>query len=269
VQDDRSYWLRRQRDLPELQAVGYRSRSAAFNEWIYRVRARITRDAIAWLVARLRPPVRVLDVGSGTGFYVSLWEERPELGELLGVDLSPDAVARLRDRYPAQRFEVVEVGSGKAISLGSTFDVVECFDVLYHLTDDGRFEAALRELATLVRPGGFLVITDNFPARDVTTRPHVRLRSADTYRRILLGFEEVYRVPQFLLLNVPSGIVRSWIRWPLVALWEAATWPARWQWGGAVQGRILAAADRRLLRLTGGRTPSTELAIFRREKRDA
>lgn len=264
MRDDRAYWIERQRQASEIRAVGYRTKSQAYNEWIYRVRARTTRRAIDWLLERLGQPVRVLDIGAGAGFYVGLWEERVELAELIGVDVSPESVARLRTRFPGRRFEVVEAGSGQWAGIGGGFDVVECFDVLYHITDDGRFEAALREMAERVRSGGFLMVTDNFPARSVTTRPHVRLRSTAAYARVLTGFEQVYSEAQFLLLNVPSGISSGVVRWPAVALWEAVTWAARWDAFGGVLGRALAGADRLLLPLLGGRSPSTKLVIYQK-----
>jgi SAM-dependent methyltransferase len=264
VRDDRTYWLARQRELEEIQAVGYRSKSAAFNEWIYRVRERTTRRIIGWVLEQQPGRVRVLDAGAGAGFYVALWEERAELEELVGLDVSPEAVQRLRARFPYRQFEVVELGSGDWGAVSGDFDVVECFDVLYHITDDARFESALGELAARVRPGGFLLLTDNFPRRDVTTRPHVRLRSEASYRRALTDFERVRSESQFLLLNVPSGIVRSGLRWPLVLLWEAVTWPARWNAPGWALGGLLAGADRLLLPLVRGRTPSTKLVVYRR-----
>lgn len=266
--DDAAYWGTRQRELAGIQAVGYRTKARSFNRWMYRVRERTTQRVLDRILPELGGRVRVLDVGAGTGFYVEVWDRRPELGALVGVDVSQDAVERLRSRYPEHEFWVAEVGAEGALPVEGEFDVVECFDVLYHITDEERFERGLRQVAERVRRGGYLLVTDNFPVRDVTTRPHVRLRSRRTYGRVLWDFEAVLEVPQFLLLNVPSGVVSPWLRWPLVALWEALTFPARFEAMGAVLGAVLAGADRLLLPAVGGRTPSTKLVAYRRGGRE-
>lgn len=264
MRDDGAYWGARQRELPNIRAVGYRTKAPGFNRWMYRVRQRTTDLVLDRILSELGTAVRVLDVGAGSGFYVELWRRRLELGELVGLDVSREAVDRLRARHPQHHFLVAEVGARAPLPLEGGFDVVECFDVLYHITDDARFERGLRQVADRVRPGGYLLVTDNFPRRDVTTRPHVRLRSRETYGGVLESFEPVLEVPQFLLLNVPSGVVTPWLRWPLVALWEAVTWPARVDPLGSAVGAVLAAGDRVLLPLVGRRTPSTKLAVYRR-----
>ncbi|MBI4522120.1 MAG: class I SAM-dependent methyltransferase [Gemmatimonadetes bacterium] len=264
MRDDGAYWARRQRSVAGIQAVGYRTKSAGFNQWMYRVRERTAGAVIARITRELGARIRVLDVGAGTGFYVRLWKNRPELVQLVGIDVSREAVERLRHLYPDCGFFVAEVGSGSQLPVEGSFDVVQCMDVLYHITEDGRFERALKQVAERVRPGGFLLVTDNFPARDVTTRPHVRLRSRATYARVLAGFEPVLEVPQFLLLNVPSGVAAPWLRWPLVLFWEVLTWPARVDPLGTALGAALATVDRALLPLVGSRTPSTKLAVYRR-----
>ncbi|MBI4540358.1 MAG: class I SAM-dependent methyltransferase [Gemmatimonadetes bacterium] len=264
MRDDGEYWNARQRELPALQAVGYRSKGVAFNRWMYRVRERTTGPVVERIVRELGPRMRVLDVGVGWGFYVEFWRRRLELVELVGVDVSPEAVERLAVRYPECEFRVAEVGADDPLPVEGQFDVVECFDVLYHITDDSGFERGLRQVAERVRAGGYLLLTDNFPSRDVTTAPHVRLRSRATYGRVLRGFEPVLEVPQFFLLNVPSGVVSPWVRWPLVLLWEAVTWPARFDAVGRVMGALFAMLDRLLLPRVGRWTPSTKLAVYRR-----
>lgn len=264
--DDGAYWTRRQEEEDEpLRAVGYRSKSRAFNRWMYRARWRTAGRVVEAVVEERGPDVRVLDAGSGSGFYVELWRHRAPGAEVVGVDVSADAIARLRARFPHQRFQVAELGSEPELPVEGDFDVVEAHDVLYHITGDGRFLTALRTLAGRVRPGGLLLVTDNFPSEDVTTRPHVRLRSLETYRSGLPGFTLEALVPQFVVLNVPSGIAAAWLRWPLVVGWEALTWLARFETVGWILGAALYGLDRLLLGAVGRRSPSTKLAVFRRE----
>ncbi len=85
----------------------------------------------------------MLDVGSGTGFYVGLWREAGA-ASIRGSDVSPTAVARLRTRaFPAIRIDRFDL-SGAAEDLpDGPFDLVSAFDVLFHLIDDAAYGRAL------------------------------------------------------------------------------------------------------------------------------
>jgi SAM-dependent methyltransferase len=98
---------------------------------------------------------RVLDAGCGTGGVLSQLDRR---ARAYGFDVSRDALgfcARRGHRRLA-RASITSVPFADA-----SFDGIVSLDVLYHraVTDD---HAALRELARLLRPGGFLIL--NLPA---------------------------------------------------------------------------------------------------------
>ncbi|MEX2527414.1 MAG: class I SAM-dependent methyltransferase [Gemmatimonadota bacterium] len=264
---DSTYWESRQETLPELQAVGYRSRSAGFNRWMYRARVRTTRGVVPRLLATGLPRsgARILDVGAGRGFWVEFWSRELESPRIWGVDVAPAAVEALRARFPEHRFAVADASSPGALpEVAGGFHLVQAYDVLYHITDDRRFRQTLRALGSAVCPGGLLLVTDNFPSEDVSTRPHVRLRAPESYERELPGFQLVADVPQYLLLNVPSGIRRPWLRWPAVLAWEGATTPARWDPMGTALGAILYGLDVALLPVLGRWSPSTRLRVYRK-----
>lgn len=67
----RDFWENRLEDDWTESGVGYRALGRPFNTWMYRVRE----EVFLREVGRLGPRgARVLDAGSGTGFYVDLWE---------------------------------------------------------------------------------------------------------------------------------------------------------------------------------------------------
>ncbi len=93
---------------------------------------------------------RILDAGCGTGNNLA---HLARLGRPVGVDLSEDALALSRTRG-------VTVVRGSLMALpfpDAAFDGVTSFDVLYHrwVVDD---RAAVRELARVLRPGGWLLV---------------------------------------------------------------------------------------------------------------
>ena len=101
----------------------------------------------------LRPGDDVLEVGFGGGALLSAILERTS-GRVVGIDLSAAMVVRARRRFAAiARLELFEA-SVAALPVGSgSIDKACSVNNLYFWPDP---EAAMRELARVVRPGGTL-----------------------------------------------------------------------------------------------------------------
>jgi cyclopropane fatty-acyl-phospholipid synthase-like methyltransferase len=96
---------------------------------------------------------RLLDAGCGTGEHALLAAARG--AEAVGVDISPRAIARARDKaaergLPA-RFEVADIL--RLGDLGMTFDVVVDSGV-FHVFDDADRARYVTSLAAVLPPGG-------------------------------------------------------------------------------------------------------------------
>ena len=92
--DPQEYWTTLHRDA-SLRAVGQSGLPAVFNVWLYRigrrnVRAFMRRHGLADLTG-----LSVLDIGSGTGFWIDVWRSMGA-SAIDGVELVPAAVERLR-----------------------------------------------------------------------------------------------------------------------------------------------------------------------------
>lgn len=115
-----------------------------------------------WLDAALRgrQGLAALDVGCGTGQTALRLACRPEIGSVVGLDPSREALAHARQRHA---FPLVR---GSALDLpfdDSKFDVVTCFDVLQHLPQGGDRRAA-GELRRVLNPGGVALVRANAQA---------------------------------------------------------------------------------------------------------
>ncbi len=132
----------------------------------------------AWLDPALAGagPLRVLDVGCGTGLVVN-WLRRDSLmGEPLGVDLSAHALAFGR------QCGATALGLATANGLpfpANDFDLVVCLDTLQHVSPEGADRETLLEFARVLKPGGRLYLRTN------SVLGHAPLRGADPnlYRR--------------------------------------------------------------------------------------
>lgn len=259
--DARRYWEERLSDDYSLTGVGFRRLGPGFNRWAYRVRQARFEDAVDRLELDAGS-VRVVDVGSGTGFYVDRWLQRG--AHVTGLDLTETAVDHLRRAYPGASFLRADVGDPSVVDqIGAgTVDVVSAMDVLFHIVDDAAYATALANIHALLRPGGHLLYSDAFvrgPTQRVEHRVSRSLPEVTTVMRDV-GLEVVDRRPFFWLMNDPQDSRNPVYK----ALWyAAAALISTSDRIGNLAGRLLYPLE---LRLTSRRSesPSTELMVCRR-----
>lgn len=254
-----SFWDQRlQRDYT-LKGVGFRRLGLEYNRWMYAVR----RDVFMETVRSTGLDIGrsdILDVGSGTGFYVDLWAE---LGasSVSGVDISETAVARLRDRHPQMTFSRADVGDEISPLPSSSYDAVSAMDVLFHIVDDRRFRNAIGNIHGALKPGGLFVWSDYFLHGREWRIQHQACRSLADIEGILdgSGFEISQRGPMFVLMANPLDA-----GWFVRMLWYAAASlvSVSERFGGAV-GRILYPREKRLI-ASRAEGPSTEIMVCRK-----
>lgn len=252
----RTYWDRRLEQTWSLQGVGLRSFSTGYNRWLYRVRHRIFHRAVREMDLDPRG-AEVLDVGPGVGFYTQRWLR---LGAAVtGVDIADSAVRRLRLRLPAARFEQLDI-SDPDPPLPGGYDVIDAFDVLFHIVDDDRYRQAIRNIHGLLREGGYFVFTDACARQRHQPMKHYVRRSFAEVEDVLLetGFDIVSRRPAFVFMLNPSDgshlLRRIWRRLSSLMKREST---------GGLVGAVLYGPELLLTRLRRT-SPTTEIVLCRK-----
>jgi SAM-dependent methyltransferase len=257
----REYWEERLAASWSLEGVGWQGLGEPFNRWMYAVRGRVFDRAVRRWVA-LRPDLRVLDVGSGTGFYLERWQKlgvpRPE-----GSDLTETAVDRLAAGHPGLVVHRFDAGGPPDDVPGRRFEAISAMDVLFHIVDDAAYARALENLARLLVAGGILLWSDNFVHAGAAGDRRQSSRTLGDIEALLerAGLRPLERRPMFVLMNTPidssSRALRAW--WEGLAGVASKHAALGWAAGAAVYPLELA-----LVRaLPEG--PSTELMVCRRE----
>ncbi|HXJ49579.1 MAG TPA: class I SAM-dependent methyltransferase, partial [Candidatus Acidoferrum sp.] len=122
------YWQERLGPF-DLAAVGFRDLGLPFNRWVYRARRRVFRRVIGSLGEQWTGK-QVLDIGSGTGFYVAEWSRAG--ASVTGSDLTRVAVERLRLAVPHAEFVQWDVAEEPPFR-DASYDAVSALDVLFHI----------------------------------------------------------------------------------------------------------------------------------------
>lgn len=134
--DDFAGWYERERHLPYHRMVD---------------------DLEVELVARYGTGKDVLEIGCGTGLILERVAAVARTAR--GIDLSPGMLARAR----ARGLSVVQASATELPIATESVDVAYSFKVLSHIQD---IETAMREMARVVRPGGW-VLAEFYNARSV------------------------------------------------------------------------------------------------------
>lgn len=198
--DTRRFWEERLRANPNLRGTGHRAFDLAYNQWLYQAQW----DSLDLLFGEHQvdlPGRSVLDVGSGTGFYLNYYLEHGAQ-PIYGLDITETSVQYLRATYPQGHFATCDI-SDPVLPLDRQFGLVSAMSVLYHVVDDAKFERAMANLCAHVETGGFLLLSDTFQQSWLPTGKHARFRPMQTYRDLLSrhALDVLDVLPVYYLMN--------------------------------------------------------------------
>jgi SAM-dependent methyltransferase len=148
---------------------------------------------------------RICDLGCGTGW---LSHDLAKLGEVTGVDLSPDGIELAKQRWPGPRFEVQDILVWRP---GVQFDLVVSSEVIEHVPDHGAY---IKTVEAILKPGGYLVLTTpNRRLKRAWDKAQAGEQSIENWLlppelRALLGGFEIVRAETFLFDYLYTGPFR-------------------------------------------------------------
>lgn len=173
---------------------------------------------LEFLVRRLRPGIRALNIGVGNGALERMAVRKGV--DIWSLDPSDRAIENLRKDL--RLGEKVQIGFCQAIPFpDGYFDVVVMSEVLEHL-DEEVFEATLAEVRRVLRPGGRFIGT--VPAREkledaIVVCPHcgIQFHRWGHKRSFSVGTLTV-ALKQYLLVD--SAYEQFFIDWESVGWWR-------------------------------------------------
>lgn len=132
-------------------------------------------------------PLRVLDVGCGTGHFLRmLGAALPGKARLFGLDLSPYYIARARELMPRDLDVSLVCDNAERLPfLDASFDAATSIFLMHEVPGDVRARV-LSELLRVVRPGGRVVVADS-----------LQLSDAPELQREILAFPSRFHEPYY------------------------------------------------------------------------
>lgn len=256
----KDYWEKRLEASFGLHGVGHINLGTHFNNWTYRIKAHVFRREMKSLGLRFGD-LNVLDIGSGTGFYIDIWRNLGA-GKIIGTDITDVAVEKLKRKYPGDEFHRVDIGENVDILGNREFDIISAIDVLFHIVDDAHYKTAVENVYSLLKPGGIFILSEFFPHLPAVRMEHLAARSLDEIESILAGagFEIVKRCPLLVLLNDPIDSESRRSRW----FWRRVVkYAARGEVPGYIIGALFYPLEMLLVSMMK-ESPTTELMICRK-----
>jgi 2-polyprenyl-3-methyl-5-hydroxy-6-metoxy-1,4-benzoquinol methylase len=194
-QEARDYWDTRHGAEADLRSGGNIGLSEEGNELIYSLRVGRLIEVLEYESAPTAP-LRILDAGCGKGYFSRALASFGH--EVDGIDTSNEAISDcLEQAHERESFAVSSLAEWCPPHL---YDVVVCIDVLFHILDDEEWQASVRNLGSLVRVGGRLVLADHGADQDRVWARHQKTRASSRYQGLLadLGFTYLRFVPNGL-----------------------------------------------------------------------
>lgn len=155
-----------QKDHARLQferwARGYDQ--SIFNELVFYPSIRACQEELyRWRATRTASPLRMLDVGCGTGTLLAMTARDAGIELLVGLDYSATMIRKAAEKAErlglASKLRAV-VGDAERLPFqDESFDVLTCCNSFHHYPDQA---SAVAEFRRVLRKGGLMVLIDGF-----------------------------------------------------------------------------------------------------------
>ncbi len=146
----------------------------------------------------------ILDVGTGTGDFVTVLKEVFSDAEITGVDPNTESLIQAKERYLEVTFK--EMSAEKLNFENSIFDLASISMALHHVPD---VKKSLTEIQRVVKPNGWIVVnelfSDNLNEAQETHKMYHHFRSKID-RLIGISHNETFKKEEIIEMVRDSGI---------------------------------------------------------------
>jgi len=192
--DYKAYWMERHRQkLCPLKKSGTKTLSEETNRYFYY----LVKDQYDKLLRECQISLEnesILDAGAGTGEYISFLLSKK--ARVTAIDISENAINYLKMKFPEVKVVVASLENLEKYFSSYQFDVIHCFDVLYHITNDEAWAKSIRNFVKISKK--YIILHEKFSdMKPIISSEHIEWRSKEKTVGELekYGFHEVGSIP--------------------------------------------------------------------------
>lgn len=149
---------------------------------------------------------KILDVGCGQGYFASLCQQLYPKMSYWGLDISKKVIQHNQRLFPKYRWLHTDFCQPK-FTLSAKFDLIQSIETLHLIIDDDYLTTGLKNLQTLLKPYGYLLISDVLPKDRLTTKKYIVFHPLNFYlsrlRLKLLSVTPMYYFFAARRVNLP------------------------------------------------------------------
>jgi len=122
-----------------------------------------------WLHDRETEKMRILDVGSGAGHWIGFYSSIMTKATVDATEITDQAVRLLLQKFPLAGEIVKSSISDEKFcrQRENKYDIVNAIGVMSHVVSDEHWEQAIKNISTVLKPGGLAIIGDWFGRKTV------------------------------------------------------------------------------------------------------
>lgn len=155
-------------------------------------------------------PKRILDIGCGPGNSTRVLKDRYPDARILGVDFSPNMVARAANDHPDIEFQVCDATKDLP-ALGTGYDIVFSNACIQWVPDHHKLLPAMMER---LKPGGWLAVQTPINETEPISQIILDTAQSDKWQAHFNEPRHFYNLPQAAYYDLLSGLCRT------AELWE-------------------------------------------------
>lgn len=168
-------------------------------------------NAILESLIRHEAPIdkpEVLDIGSGTGHWISFYLDVFDASKVMGIEISGSCVVALQSKFTQNQNVSIRAADVSAADFDASqrFDIINAIGVIFHIVEDSLWEQAMKNLARHLKDNGVIIVGGQFGS---ITR-NVQFHDVDDYNDVLSGVNSHEEEKRPLLVNKRIRSLRRW-----------------------------------------------------------
>ena len=182
----------------DLKGVGHFRKSNEENLKMYEEKKNIINGIIAKNKLTINENSKALEIGCGVGYWTEYLKSF-NVKDYTGNDIAEISIKNLKQSYPDYKFIHGDISETELP--GNNFDIVFMIDVTQHITDDHKFNSAITNIWSSVKPGGHFFVTMWDPSKNVYLANKIRINKIEKPRG-LEWYEKIFGKQGTVLENV-------------------------------------------------------------------